>query len=297
MLSRTALTSLPQTESSALSVGSRLAFVLLSSPEIHLLSLLSMKTLQEELEFALSLADDSRRIIRQYFGSDMKVEWKGDNTPVTLADRAVEEALRLRMLQATPDYGIIGEEFGTAAGASGREWVIDPIDGTKAFIHGVPLFGTLIALLEDGHPVLGIIDLPALGERVWAATGQGCHRNGKACRVSGISRLDEALLLDGSTSTMERLGHGPAWANLRHAARLHRGWGDCYGHFLVATGAAEVMADPIVEIWDIAPMAVILPEAGGRFTSIVGAEGIGHRSGLSTNGVLHDTVTAAFRQG
>ncbi len=254
-----------------------------------------MKPLHEELEFALSLADESRRILLRHFGSDMKVEWKGDNTPVTLADRGAEEALRKRMLQATPDYGIIGEEFGTASGASGREWVIDPIDGTKAFIHGVPLFGTLIALLEEGRPVLGIIDLPALGERVWATTGQGSYRNGKPCRVSPVARLDEALLLDGSTSTMERLGYGPAWSRLRHEARLHRGWGDCYGHFLVATGAAEVMADPVVEIWDIAPMAVILPEAGGRFTNVLGVDGIDHRSGLSTNGLLHDRVTEAFR--
>lgn len=256
-----------------------------------------MNQLHEELEFALSLADESRRIIREHFGSDMKVDWKGDNTPVTLADRSVEEALRARMQRHAPGYGIIGEEFGTDSGSSGRAWVIDPIDGTKAFIHGVPLFGTLIALLDEGRPVLGIIDLPALGERVWATAGQGCFRNGKPCRVSDVGRLDEALLLDGSTSTMERLGYGDVWSKLRHDARLHRGWGDCYGHFLVATGAAEVMADPVVEIWDIAPMAVILPEAGGRFTSILGVDGIDHRSGLSTNGRLHDTVADAFRRG
>lgn len=253
-----------------------------------------MTRFNEELAFALSLADDSRRIIRSHFGSHMKVEWKGDNTPVTLADRGVEEVLRERMTRETPGYGIIGEEFGTTPGATGREWVIDPIDGTKAFIHGVPLFGTLIALLEDGVPVLGIIDLPALGERVWATAGGGCFRNGTPCRVSGVARLDEALVLDGSVTTMERLGHGEAWAGIRREARLHRGWGDCYGHFLVATGGAEVMADPIVEIWDIAPMAVILPEAGGRFTSIRGEDGITHRSGVSTNGALHDVVISAF---
>lgn len=252
------------------------------------------KPLHDELVFALSLADESRRIIRGHFGSHMKVEWKGDNTPVTLADRGVEEALRDRMTRETPGYGVIGEEFGTSPGATGREWVIDPIDGTKAFIHGVPLFGTLIALLENGKPVLGIIDLPALGERVWATTGGGCFRNGAACRVSNVSRLDEALVLDGSVTTMERLGHGEAWAGIRQAARLHRGWGDCYGHFLVATGGAEVMADPVVEIWDIAPMAVILPEAGGRFTSITGESSITHRSGVSSNGALHDAVLSAF---
>jgi myo-inositol-1(or 4)-monophosphatase len=264
-----------------------------------------MENYRGELEFALSLADDSRRILRGHFGSPlsgMRVEWKGDNTPVTLADRATEEALRGRMQRETPGYGILGEEFGhepgSTGGATGREWVIDPLDGTKAFIHGVPLFGTLIALLEGGVPVLGLIDLPALGERVWATRGGGCFRNGSPCRVSEVSRLDEALLLDGSATTMERLGHGEAWGELRRKARLHRGWGDCYGHFLVATGAAEVMADPLVEIWDIAPMAVILPEAGGRFTSFQGREGrdgVLDRSGLSTNGLLHEEVLRELR--
>jgi len=172
--------------------------------------------------------------------------------------------------------------------------VIDPIDGTKAFIHKTPLFGTLIALLEKGEPVLGIIDLPILGERVYATKGGGAFHNGKPCRVSSISTVEDALLLDGSITTMEKLGYGPAWANLRRKARLHRGWGDCYGHFMVATGAAEVMADPVVEIWDVAPMGVILPEAGGCFTSIKGQPGIRERSGLSTNGFLHDTVLKAL---
>src|SRR5690606_14891697 len=116
---------------------------------------------------------------------------------------------------ATPDYGVSGEEFGHAPGASRREWVVDPIDGTKAFIHGVPLFGTLIALLDEGVPVLGLIDLPALGETLWATKGGGCFRNGTPCRVSGVARVEESLLLDGSATTMERLGHGPAWAGLR----------------------------------------------------------------------------------
>ena len=247
-----------------------------------------------ELEFALSLADESRRILRARYGSNLTVEWKGENTPVTLADREVEEILRRRIAEKTPGYGVIGEEFGHEPGSADREWVIDPIDGTKAFIHKTPLFGTLIALLEKGEPVLGIIDLPILGERVYATKGGGAFHNGKPCRVSSISTVEDALLLDGSITTMEKLGYGPAWANLRRKARLHRGWGDCYGHFMVATGAAEVMADPVVEIWDVAPMGVILPEAGGCFTSIKGQPGIRERSGLSTNGFLHDTVLKAL---
>ncbi len=250
----------------------------------------------DELKLALSLADESRRILQSQFGSNLQVEWKSDNSPVTRADREVEETLRLQLAKETPGYGIIGEEFGQEPGSLEREWVLDPIDGTKAFIHQVPLFGTLIALLEKGKPVLGIIDLPILGERVYATLGGGCFRNGKPCRVSAVASLGESLLLDGSITTMERLGHGAAWARLREKARLHRGWGDCYGHFLVATGRAEVMVDPVVEIWDVAPMGVILPEAGGRFTSFDGSESIRDRSGLSTNGNLHEIVLAALKE-
>jgi myo-inositol-1(or 4)-monophosphatase len=209
---------------------------------------------------------------------------------VTRADKEVEETLRTRIAKATPGYGVIGEEFGKESGFGNREWVIDPLDGTKAFIHGVPLFGTLIALLEKGEPVLGIIDLPILGERVHATRGGGCFRGEKRCQVSGAKKIEDALLLDGSITTMERLGYGAAWAGLRRKARLHRGWGDCYGHFLVAVGAAEVMADPTVEIWDIAPLGVILPEAGGRFTSFQGRASIHDRSGISTNGDLHEVI-------
>jgi histidinol-phosphatase len=254
----------------------------------------------DELEFALSLADASRQILQSHFGSDLPVEWKGDNTPVTRADKEVEETLRMRIAKTTPSYGVIGEEFGRESGFGDREWVIDPLDGTKAFIHGVPLFGTLIALLEKGRPVLGIIDLPILKDRVHATLGGGCFRggapgqNGKKCGVSQVKKLEDALLLDGSVTTMERLGYGATWARLRQEARLHRGWGDCYGHFLVATGAAEVMADPTVEIWDIAPLGVILSEAGGRFTSFKGNESVHERSGLSTNGGLHSILLQAF---
>ncbi len=253
-----------------------------------------MSAYQEELQFALSLADESRRIVLSHYGSQLKIEWKGDASPVTKADKEAEEALRKRIAKTTPGYGVIGEEFGHEPGSTDREWVLDPIDGTKSFIRRVPLFGTLIALLEKGEPVVGVIDLPALGERVYATRGGGCFHNDRKCRVSKVAKLGDALLLDGCVTTMERLGYGPAWAGLRQKARSHRGWGDCYGHFLVATGSAEIMADPVVEIWDVAPMAVILPEAGGRFTSFLGRGSIRDRSGISSNGQLHDEVLNAL---
>lgn len=236
------------------------------------------------------------KIVLSHFQTALQVETKSDNSPVTLADKQSEEILRNMMANHTPDYGIIGEEFGTQAGSADREWVIDPIDGTKAFIHGVPLFGTLLALLEKGRPVVGVVALPALGHIMAASMGGGCVLDGKSCRVSNVSRLEEALILDGSATTMERLGYGPGWSDLRSRAKLHRGWGDCYGHFLVAAGRAEAMADPIVSIWDIAPFAVIIPEAGGTFSAFGGNVSIIEQSAISSNGLLHEVLVAGLKK-
>jgi myo-inositol-1(or 4)-monophosphatase len=225
----------------------------------------------------------------------LQVETKADNSPVTIADRKAEEVLRGLMERHTPGYGIVGEEFGGEPTGKGREWVIDPIDGTKAFIHGVPLFGTLLALLEEGRPVVGVCAMPALGLVLAAAAGSGCRLDGVPCRVSPAASIEESLLLDGSSTTMERLGYGERWAALRKRAKLHRGWGDCYGHLLVAAGRAEAMVDPVVSIWDVAPFAVILPEAGGRFTALSGKDSILEKSGVSTNGRIHEAVLAGMR--
>jgi myo-inositol-1(or 4)-monophosphatase len=253
-----------------------------------------MRPYQEELDFALEMAAVAGKIVLAHFQTSLQVETKTDNSPVTIADKKSEEALRTMMATHTPDYGVIGEEFGTQSGSVDREWVIDPIDGTKAFIHGVPLFGTLLALLEKGRPVVGVVALPALGHVMSASLGGGCVLDGKTCQVSQVARLEEALLLDGSVSTMERLGYGPGWSQLRMRAKLHRGWGDCYGHFLVASGRAEAMADPIVSIWDIAPFAVIVPEAGGTFSAFGGNNSITEESAISSNGLLHATLVAGL---
>lgn len=255
-----------------------------------------MKAYHEETELALRMAREAGRIILPHFrAASLHVETKADNSPVTIADRAAEEGLRRIMEKETPGYGIIGEEFGSASGSADREWVIDPIDGTKAFIHGVPLFGTLLALLEGGRPVVGVISLPALGQTMHASAGGGCFLDGAPCRVSSIADIESSLLLDGSATTMERLGHGPAWAALRKRAKLHRGWGDCYGHMLVACGRAEAMVDPIVSIWDVAPMAVILSEAGGRFSALSGADSITEGTGVSSNGKVHGEILSGMR--
>jgi histidinol-phosphatase len=260
-----------------------------------------MEKYREEMELAMHMAAEAGKSVMAYFQTSLQVETKDDNSPVTIADRKAEELLRTLMEKHTPGYGIIGEEFGVQAGGTAgpggvvREWVIDPIDGTKAFIHGVPLFGTLLALLEDGRPVVGIVGLPALGHTLSAALGMGCRLDGRICGVSSVERVEQALLLDGSSTTMERLGYGTAWAALRKKAKLHRGWGDCYGHFLVATGRAEAMVDPVVSIWDVAPFGIILPEAGGRFSAFSGTASIMEKSGISTNGKVHEEVLAGLK--
>ena len=255
-----------------------------------------MSAYREETELALRMAEAAGKIILGYFQTSLQVETKQDNSPVTIADRKSEEALRELMEKHTPGYGIVGEEFGSQPGQSDREWVVDPIDGTKAFIHGVPLFGTLLALVEKGKPVVGLISLPALKHVLVASSGGGCALDGRPCRVSSVGSVEDALLLDGSVSTMERLGYGKSWAALRAKARLHRGWGDCYGHFLVATGRAEAMVDPIVSVWDVAPMSVIMAEAGGRFSAFSGRDSFTEGSGISSNGLVHAEILAGMKR-
>ncbi len=233
-----------------------------------------------ELKLALKMAEAAGKEIMRHFGTGLRVETKADDSPVTLADRRAEEIIREWIARETPGYGIIGEEFGAQTGTATREWVVDPIDGTKSFVAEVPLFGTLIALLEEGRPIVGVVALPALGQTLYASLGGGAFMNGQPCRVSSISRIEASVLLDGCITSMESHGYGDAWGSLRRRAKVHRGWGDCYGHFLVATGRAEVMVDPVVSVWDVAPLGIILPEAGGRFTSLEGENTVVGNSGV-----------------
>jgi len=250
--------------------------------------------LTDELELARHMAAEAGREILKHYQSDLVVETKRDHTPVTIADRKAEERVRAIMERETPGWGIVGEELGVANEGHARRWIVDPVDGTKSFICGVPFFGTLLALVEDGEPLLGVIALHALGHTLWATKGGGAFVDGHPAHVSGIESLEEAALLDGCQTTIERLGYGAAWRALRHRAKMARGWGDCYGHFLVATGGAEVMFDPVAMVWDLAPLAVILPEAGGEFSGVDGSRSIDAGSGVSTNGRLHGAVLAAL---
>ncbi len=252
--------------------------------------------MQELVDFTEHLARRSGELILRHFGEPLAVERKADGTPVTVADREAERLLRAEIEARYPDHAVLGEEGGQS-GAEGAafQWVLDPIDGTKAFVRGVPLFGTLIALLEEGRPVLGAIHLPALGQLLIGARDRPTTLNGRPVRVSDVGALGRATLLLTSPASIFELGHGAAYHRLRERVELVRGWGDCYGHFLVASGRAEVMLDPVMNLWDVAALKPCIEGAGGRLTDLEGkGSGLGE-SALSTNGHLHEEVLSLLR--
>ncbi len=219
----------------------------------------------------------------------LAVESKADGSPVTVADREAETLARQYLAQHFPDDAVAGEEFGETNGGARRRWLIDPIDGTKAFVRGVPLWGTLVALCEGDKVLAGAAYFPALGECLVAARGEGCFHNGRRCRVSEVSQLKHATVL----TTEARLA--PAGlATLQAQAAVSRTWGDCYGYLLVATGRAEVMVDPILNDWDSAAFWPIVEEAGGVFTSLSGVRTGFGKSAIATNQSLAKQVAACF---
>jgi histidinol phosphatase-like enzyme (inositol monophosphatase family) len=240
------------------------------------------------LEFALDAVWQAGRITHGYFQSTLDTQRKADNTPVTVADQQAEQKLRQMISAYWPDHGILGEEYGHSASNSPYTWIIDPIDGTKSFISGVPLYANLLALTDGDKPLIGIANFPALGETIYAMRGEGCYWNGRRARVSTVDRLADAVLL---TSGLNYFGSkSSAWQRLVNSTYTQRTWGDAYGYFLVATGRAEVMVDPIMYIWDSAPFQVILEEAGGTFTDWGGNPTIHAYESVATNSKLFDQV-------
>jgi histidinol-phosphatase len=242
---------------------------------------------RELLDFAVEVVATAGELTLRWFRSaDLAVDTKADGTPVTAADRAAERLVRERIVDRFPDDGVLGEEEPEFAGRSGRRWIVDPIDGTKAFTRGVPLYSTLLALHDWDGPALGVIGLPALGQVVYAGRGLGCWSDGRPARVSDTATLDGAYV------TTSGYNHWPDQALLavKHAGCQLRTWGDGYGYALVATGRADAMVDPEVELYDVAAMPVILNEAGGRFTTVDGREDAGGGSGVATNGRVHDQL-------
>ena len=253
--------------------------------------------MQDWIDFAEELAQESGELIRAYFGKGVAVERKADRTPVTVADREAEALLRKRIEARYPDHQVLGEEEGLSGAEGARyRWVLDPIDGTKSFIHGVPLFGTLIALLEEGQPILGVIHLPIQRALLLGVRGRETTLNREPVRVSNTRDLREATLAVTSTKVLYDLGYGPAYQHLQERVELVRSWGDCYGHFLVATGSADIMFDPIMNPWDIAALKPCIEGAGGRITDREGGTPNLGESALSTNGFLHDEVLAILKE-
>jgi histidinol phosphatase-like enzyme (inositol monophosphatase family) len=240
------------------------------------------------LDFALDAVWQAGRITLGYFQSGVRVDRKADNTPVTIADREAEQRLRALITQYWPEHGIVGEEYGRATTASRYTWLIDPIDGTKSFVCGVPLYANLLALLDGDHALLGVMHFPALNETVYAVQGEGCYWNGRRARVSQVEQLQDAVLL---ASGLTDFGNkAAAWHQLCASTYIQRTWGDAYGYALVATGRAEIMLDPIAALWDCAPLQVILEEAGGTFTDWRGRATIHAGEGVATNGLLLEQV-------
>lgn len=249
-----------------------------------------------DLELARSLADVAdRRTMARFKAADLVVKTKPDMTPVSEADRGVEEALRALLSEARPQDAVLGEEFGRE-GDSERCWILDPIDGTKNYVRGIPIFATLVALAVGDEPVVGVVSAPALQRRWWAARGSGAFLNGDPMHVSDVGSLADAQLSYNSLRSFDRHGFGEAARALSRAVWRVRGFGDFWSHVMVAEGSVDVAAEPIVSAWDLAALQVIVEEAGGRFTDLGGARGFSGGSALSTNGLLHEEVLALFRR-
>jgi histidinol phosphatase-like enzyme (inositol monophosphatase family) len=247
--------------------------------------------LQELLNGAHEMAWKAGKITTRYFQTGVVTDRKADNSPVTIADRETERYLRAAILERYPAHAVLGEEDGLS-GNEGAEWrwILDPIDGTKSFIHGMPLYGVMIGITHKDRPVVGVVNIPALGEIVYAAQGLGCWWNGRACQVSAVKTLNEGLLLTTCATRYDRYDKQAAYDKLVDEARLFRTWGDCYGYLMVATGRAEMMMDPVMNIWDAAALLPILQEAGGTFTDWHGEARIDGGNGIATNGLIFEEV-------
>ena len=251
--------------------------------------------MSSDLQLALELADAADAITMKHFlSTTLAVRTKIDMTPVTEADEAVERMIRERLESERPGDGIVGEELGTS-GSTVRRWVIDPIDGTKNYVRGIPVFATLIGLEEDGRIVAGVVSAPSLGRRWWAARGEGAFCNGRRLSVSKIATIDESHITYDSLTDFDQHGGAVRFMSLMRRCSRSRGFGDFWAHMLVAEGAVEIAIEPAVAPWDMAAIQVIVEEAGGRFTDLRGNARHDRGSGLSSNGLVHDAVLEYFR--
>jgi histidinol-phosphatase len=249
----------------------------------------------DDLALAHVLADTADAItLSRFRAEDLLVETKPDLTPVSEADRAVEQALRQRLEELRPEDTVLGEEYGTRDGSAGRRWIVDPIDGTMSYVRGVPVWATLLALEEEGELTVGVVSAPALGRRWWAARGAGAFAREdtqtRPVRVSRVRELSDAQLCFSDYDSWRENGRLDALLGLSARCWRTRGYGDFWQHMLVAEGAVDIAVDPSVSLWDLAAPLVIVREAGGRLTDLGGAERADGGEGISSNGRLHETV-------
>jgi histidinol phosphatase-like enzyme (inositol monophosphatase family) len=249
-----------------------------------------MVSTREYLDFATDAAFQAGQLTLAHFQTGVAVDRKRDASPVTVADRGGEELLRALIGKRFPDHGLYGEEMGESENDSTHRWIIDPIDGTQSFIRGVPLYGVLLGLEIDAEMVVGVCYLPALGEMLAAGRDEGCRWNGREARVSEVDVMSAAVVSLTEPGSLDEAPHGAFWQKLKRAARVVRGYSDCYGHCLVATGRCEIMLDPIMNPWDCAALMPIVEEAGGTFTDWRGERTVYGGSAMSTNGVLFDAL-------
>ena len=253
-------------------------------------------TLDERVAPAAELARITGTVALRHYRSNLTVETKPDGSPVTVADRAAETAARAWVQARFPDDGILGEELGEERPGATRRWIIDPIDGTKSFVRGTPLWGSLVALCEVNRVLAGAAYFPAVNELVAAAPGAGCWWNGSRCRVSSVSTIAQATVLTTDERFPERPERAAGWRALARSASVSRTWGDCFGYLLVATGRAEVMCDGMMSVWDAAALQPIIEEAGGVFTDWLGAATAFGGSAIATNQIIASEARALLAQ-
>lgn len=245
------------------------------------------------MDFAAETATLAGRMTLGYFGTGVRPDFKADDSPVTVADKLTEEFIRARIEKRYPDHAIVGEEFGVTEGAGASiRWYIDPIDGTKSFIRGVPLYAVLLGVEVDGIPSVGAAYYPGTDELLVAGTGEGCTWNGRPAHVSDVSDLSRAYISCTDVGAFELYGKWDAWERLARRVYMRVGWTDAYGYLLVATGRLEAMLDPIMNAWDCGPFVPILQEAGGYFGDWRGNATNHGGEGLATNGALRDEILA-----
>jgi histidinol phosphatase-like enzyme (inositol monophosphatase family) len=248
-----------------------------------------MNEINEYKEFAAHLANLSGNIIKKYFRNDISVEIKSDNSPVTIADKSAEESIREKIMIEFPDHGIIGEEFGNHNETAQYKWILDPIDGTKSFITGIATFGTLIGLLKDGIPILGLFHQPIIGEML-IGDNELTDLNGKRTKMRPCEKIEEATLLTSDHFMIGNYKNQNAFDRLVQKVKLYRTWGDCFGYYLLCTGYADIMVDPIMSPWDALPLIPIIIGAGGTITDYEGNNPVDGNSIIAAASSIHSQI-------